>query len=218
MVSRFPSLTAVCLLALLLCFHAKPVLAENWQRQDVRTATADVERRVDELSRRDFPSGNMAQVALSRSWNTEHEVITFHSQFAQASRRERRIWLARRVSIDRDNYPAPKIQYADGRTCPAIDDVLIMVEQLESPMIDLRGVPDASMDDETRLAAYEAISTDDHSYALSVAGFFDTSRSPAKLTIGGNSNTPIGALAELARPSLEPCWSDEAPDLTVDPY
>ncbi len=186
--------------------------------QDMRIGKGVYAEQVDALSLRSFELAG-PEVALSRTWNVLHEVTTFHTpQMTRNGVRESRVWFARRVSIDPDNFPATKTQYADGRTCPAIDDVLIMVEQIEKPRIDLRHVPSSNLQDGNRQRAYENIYTDDRYYALSVAAYFDASLSPSKLTIGGGSNTPIAALIELALLSLEPCWSDTMPDLTADPH
>ncbi|MDQ3125137.1 MAG: hypothetical protein M3Q74_05970 [Pseudomonadota bacterium] len=145
-----------------------------------------------------------ASILISRN-SRSPTIISFHRvQVRRANERFDYVWMARmRTAV----FLAVTTRYADGRNCPAIDQALITLEQIERPVLDFPGVPVAI---EAPLQV-DSITMDDYTFSLNARGTFPLSRSYAELTMSGDSASPVGAWARMVEAALTPCWTAGAP-------
>ena len=140
-----------------------------------------------------------ASVRITRNERAPN-VISFHRvQVRKDNERFDYVWMARKRTAD---FLAVTTRYADGRDCPAIDQSLVMLEQIERPELDFPGVPAAI---ESPIPV-DSITLDDYTFTLTARGAFPLSRSYAELTMSGDSASPVGAWARMVEAALMPCW------------
>lgn len=145
-----------------------------------------------------------ASVLISRD-NLSPTVISFHRvQVRGDNDRFDYVWMARMRAA---NFLAVTTRYADSRVCPSIDHALVMLEQLERPVLDFPGVPAAI---EAPLPV-DSITMDDYTFSLSAQGIYPLSRAYGELTMSGDSASPIGAWARTVEGALKPCWTADSP-------
>jgi len=145
-----------------------------------------------------------ASVLISRD-NRSPTVISFHRvQVRRDNDRFDYVWMARMRAA---NFLTVTTRYADSRACPSIDHALVMLEQLERPVLDLPGVPAAV----EAPPPVDSISMDDYTFSLSARGTFPLSRAFGELTMSGDSASPIGAWARTIEAALMPCWTANSP-------
>ena len=145
-----------------------------------------------------------ASVLISRN-NRSPSVMSFHRvQVKRASERFDYVWMARMRTAD---FLAVTTRYADGRSCPAVDQALVSMEQIERPVLDFPGIPAAV----EAPVPVDSITLDDYTFSLNARGTFPLSRTHAELTMSGDSASPIGAWARMAEAALMPCWTSDRP-------
>ena len=98
-------------------------------------------------------------------------------------------------------------RYADSRTCPAIGYALVLPEGLERPTLDFIGIPLGGLPTDPG----GDVMLDDATYTLEATGTYASSKASTRLSMSGDSLSPVGAWARLTEAGLAPCWTIERP-------
>lgn len=131
--------------------------------------------------------------------------LSFHIVWRTVDGDRRPSWVVReRRRVDH----RATTRYADSSTCPVIDSLLMLAEQMEPPVADLPYVPTGV---ETRQATNDYLHDATHTWTTDAS--FASSRTSARLSISGGSLTPVGALYRTMDAALAPCWRGTPPPL-----
>ena len=152
----------------------------------------------------------IAVIAFEHDMLLRYSVISFHISWRPDETSERRpFWFARLRSTHHTNV---QVSYADGRTCLALNDVLLAMEQLSAPLLDLPWVPSESP--LTELNGAEPMH--DFKFSLSAPGHFPGSMTAAKVTVSGGSLSPVGVWMRESEAKLADCWNADPPAWVVE--
>lgn len=131
-------------------------------------------------------------------------VVSFHMRWLSDGGGDRRpIWFARRRSAE---FRTASTDYADGRTCGPLHDVLQAMESLELPVVDVAGVP---LGDPPPSRLNRGL--DGQTFSLNLTGEFRSTRGYGDLTVSGDQTSPVAALARLAEVGMASCWGTQSP-------
>lgn len=137
----------------------------------------------------------------------EHTVVSFHLAQLNNSDPQRPSTLVarRRVATQR----RVTTTYAEARTCPVLEDVLIAIEHFEQPRADFRWAADGVLSPRTD---GERLTNDDERYVFTTSqAAFTRKDSPAQLTVTSGAWTPLGAWARLSLAAMSACWTSSMP-------
>ena len=147
----------------------------------------------------------VASLTIDHDMAFTHSVVSFHRRrTTDANGAPTSLWSARLRSADGASVTT---RYADSRTCPAIGYALVLAERLERPTLDFIGIPLGGLPTDPG----GDIMLDDATYTLEATGTYASSKAFAKLSMSGDSLSPVGAWARMTEASLAPCWSQERP-------
>lgn len=105
------------------------------------------------------------------------------------------VWVARMTD-------GPDQHLADGRRCPAIGAVLALVEHLEMPVIDFRGVPFGKSEPE----AVETVTMDGRVYTMKTRAIYRGSGTSGDVVLSGDEVSTLGSWMTASVAALAPCW------------
>jgi hypothetical protein len=180
------------LLSAALLMAASPVMA-----QDDYEAVAAQAREVDFDRRRPFAGLNEIG-ALTQEWS----VNAFYAVFQGEHPKQTTFWVVRRVMGDRSG--AKAVRWADSRTCPAVETVLLAMEEIPPVRPD---AIDVGVEAPNLGIVFDGTW---HTFWNSSARAGDNNAA-VRFEMQGNVNTPFAQWWSEAAPMLAPCWSDVAP-------
>lgn len=181
-----------------LAFAALLTAVSPAMAQDDYADVAAQARELDFARARPFAGLNEI-AALSQEWS----VNAFYAASRRDGRHPARYWVVRRVAGDRQG--AKAVRWADSRTCPAVETVLLAMEDLPPVR------PDAV-----------ALGVEAPNLGIVFDGTWHTFWNRSARTgdnnaavifeVQGNVNAPFAQWWSEAARMLAPCWSDAAPE------
>ena len=150
-----------------------------------------------------------ASIHIEDASRSKLTAVSFHMRWLTDDNGDRRpIWFARRRSAE---FRTVSTDYADGRTCPSLQDTLQAMENLELPLVDVIGIPFGDPPP-SRLNR----GLDSQTFSLSLTGEFRSTRGYGGLTVSGDQTSPVAALSRLAEAGMMSCWTQQQPVWVTD--
>jgi hypothetical protein len=100
------------------------------------------------------------------------------------------------------SYPRHSMQWADGRTCPALNAILATLPRLEPAVLTAPGFEPKSNRIVTLDGAY---------YTIEAPAYFPKGQMQGRATLSWANSGPVADWVEKALDGLRPCWRDSPP-------
>ena len=162
------------------------------------TAQAEIEKaRVAQLGR----AVPFATASAEGAFGRPAEVMSFYLYWDKpyGAPDRRRGFAARRARWEQEPV---RVDWAVSHDCPALEPLLVRLEELEAPRINVPvlGRPDPRF-----------ITADGVSYTLHASWTVWNEHLSGALQMGSNVETPLAQWVEAARSELQGCWRDSEP-------